>query len=102
VRIRIGGRPRRASIRYTSTYLPDRSEFRAQMTLITLAAASAVLRVDPPLEGGLDVSVLPGEGEEVGLLVVAIDRDTLDAWANGDLSDQEFVAAWQLGVVPRE
>jgi hypothetical protein len=90
------------SVRYSSTYLPERSEFRAQMTLITLAAASAVLRIDPPIEGGLDVAVLPIEGEEVGLLVVAIDHDTLDAWANGTLSDQEFLAAWQMGVVPRE
>jgi hypothetical protein len=102
IRLRIGGRPRRASVRYTSTYQPDRSEFRAQMTLITLAAASTVVRVDPPIEGGLDVSVLPVEGEAIGLLVIAVDRSSLDAWANGILSDQEFVAAWQLGAVTVE
>jgi hypothetical protein len=38
----------------------------------------------------------------VGLLVAAIDRGTLDSWGNGGLSDQELVAAWQLGVVPKE
>jgi hypothetical protein len=102
VRIRIGGQPRRASVRYTSAYLPDRSEFRAQMMLITLATATAILRVDPPIDGGLDVAVLPSEQGEVGLLVATIDRTTLDAWASGILSDQEFVAAWQLGAATRQ
>ena len=102
VRIRIGGQPRRVSIRYTSTYHPDSREFRAQMILNTLAAASITLRVDPPVEGGLDVAVLPVEGGELGLLVTTVDRSVLDAWASGSLSDQEFVAEWQTGIVTKE
>jgi hypothetical protein len=102
VRIRIGGQPRRVSIRYTSTYHPDSREFRAQMILNTLAAASVTLRVDPPVEGGLDMAVLPVEGGELGLLVTTVDRSVLDVWASGSLSDQEFVAEWQTGIVTRE
>lgn len=102
VRIRIGGQPKRVSIRYTSTYHPDSREFRAQMILNTLAAASITLRVDPPVTGGLDVAVLPVEGGELGLLVTTVERSVLDAWASGSLSDQEFVAEWQTGIVTTE
>ena len=70
--------------------------------MLTLSIASAVRRVQPPIEGGFSLSVLPEEADEMGLLVISVDRSSLNRWAGGSLTDQEFVAEWNVGVVTRE
>ena len=101
-RITIGGEPRRASIRYSSSYSVDGQAFQAQTVLVALAMSRVMARVQPPLDGGARVAVLPdGEGE-VGLRVTVIDGSSLEAWANGSISDQDFVSDWTVGTVTRE
>lgn len=102
VRIRIGEAPRQASVRYTSTYKFGRSVFRAQTTLVGLALSQVVLRVQPPLDGGLSVAVLPVGEREVGLYVITISHSSQKRWATGTLSDQDFVGEWLVGTVPKE
>ena len=100
--IAIGGEPRRASIRYSSSYSVDGQAFQAQTVLVALAMSRVMARVQPPLDGGARVAVLPdGEGE-VGLRVTVIDGSSLEAWANGSISDQDFVSGWTVGTVTRE
>ena len=102
LRITIRGEPRSASIRYSSPYDVDGSVFQAQTTLVALAAARAMARVQPPINGGIRLAVIPdGEGE-VGLRVIIIDWSSLEAWANGSISDQEFVGQWSEGTITRE
>jgi hypothetical protein len=101
LRITIRGEPRSASIRYSSTYDVDGSVFQAQTILVTLAAARAMARVQPPLNGGMRLAVMPVGESEVGLRVIAIDWASLEAWANGSISDQEFVSQWTEGIVTR-
>jgi hypothetical protein len=38
----------------------------------------------------------------VGLRVTVVDGPTLEAWADGSISDQEFVDAWTVGAVTTE
>jgi len=102
LRITIRGEPRSASIRYSSSYDVDGSVFQVQTTLVALAAARAMARVQPPITGGMRLAVIPvGEGE-VGLRVIVIDWSSLEAWASGSISDQEFVSQWSEGTVTRE
>jgi len=48
LRVAIGGEPQSASIRYSSPYDVDGSVFQVQTTLVALAAAKAMARVQPP------------------------------------------------------
>jgi len=103
LRVTMAGEPRSASIRYSSSYAVDSSAFRAQTVLVALAAAQAMARVQPPLNGGMRLTVMPGgESEEVGLRVIIIDWPSLEAWANGSISDQELVSQWTEGTITRE
>ncbi len=102
LRITIRGEPRSASIRYSSSYDVDSSVFQAQTTLVALAAARAMTRVQPPINGGMRLAVIPTGESEVGLRVIIIDWSSLEAWANGSISDQEFVSQWSVGTVTRE
>jgi len=100
--VTIAGEPRSASIRYSSSYTVDSSVFRAQTVLVALAAAQAMARVQPPINGGMRLAVMPGGESEVGLRVIIIDWSSLEAWANGSISDQEFVSQWTEGTITRE
>jgi hypothetical protein len=102
LRVSIGQEPRSASIRYSSSYDVDSSVFKAQTALVALAAARALARVQPPINGGISLAVMPGGESEAGLRVIAIDWPILEAWANGAISDQEFVSQWMVGDITRE
>jgi hypothetical protein len=102
LRITIGGEPRWASVRYTSSYDVDGRAFQAQTVLVNLAVARVMTRVDPPIDGGVRLAVIPGGEGEVGLRVTHIEGQSLRAWANGSLSDQEFVSEWTVGAATRE
>jgi len=102
LRITIAGEPRSASIRYSSSYTVDSSVFHVQTTLVALAAARALARVQPPLDGGMRLAVIPAGESEVGLRVIVIDWASLEAWNNGSISDQEFVSQWTEGSITRE
>ena len=102
VRITIGGESRSASIRYSSSYRVDSSVFQAQTVLVALAVARSIVRVQPPIVGGIRLAVIPGGESEVGLRVIVIDWASLEAWADGSISDQEFVSQWSEGTVTRE
>jgi len=100
--ITIGSEPRRASIRYSSSYSVDGPAFQAQTVLVTLGVSRVMARVQPPIDGGARVAVLPDEEGEVGLRVTVIDGTSLEAWANGSISDQDFVSGWTVGTGTRE
>ena len=102
LRITIGGEPRSASIRYSSSYDVNSKVFQAQTVLVALAVARATSRVQPPLNGGIRLAVIPAGEGEVGLKVTIIDWASLEAWASGSISDQEFVGAWTVGTVTTE
>jgi len=100
--VQIAGEPRWVSIRYSSSYAIDGRAFRPQSMLIALAAARAMGRAQPPMDGGIRLAVMPeGEGN-VGLAAVLIRGSTLEAWISGAMSDQEFVSQWSEGIVTRE
>jgi len=102
LRITIGGEPRWASVRYTSSYDVDSRAFQAQTVLAALAVARIMTRVDPSIDGGVRLAVIPGGEGEVGLRVTHIEGQSLRAWADGSLSDQEFVGEWTVGAATRE
>jgi hypothetical protein len=102
VRITIGGEPRWASVRYSSSYAVEGRVFQAQTVLVALAVARVMTRVHPPIDGGIRLAVIPGGESDVGLRVTVVDGPTLEAWANGSISDQEFVDAWTVGTVTTE
>jgi hypothetical protein len=102
LRITIKGEPRWASIRYSSSYTVDNRAFQPQTVLIALAAARVLVRVQPPIDGGIRLAVIPGGESVVGLRVTVIDGSILEAWTNGSISDQEFVDLWMVGTVTRE
>ncbi len=102
LRITIGGEPRSASIRYSSSHTVDSSVFQAQTTLVALAAARAIARVQPSINGGMRLAVIPAGESDVGLRVIIIDWSSLEAWANGSISDQEFVGQWTVGSITRK
>jgi len=72
------------------------------MMFVVLTAAEAMARVQPPIKGGMRLAVVPGGEGEVGLRVTFIDWPSLEAWANGSISDQEFMSQWTKGAVTRE
>ncbi len=102
LRITITGEPRSVSIRYSSSYTVDSRVFQPQTALVALAAARVLVRVQPPIDGGIRLAVIPGGESEVGLRVTVIDGSSLEAWANGSISDQEFVGQWMDWTVTRE
>lgn len=102
LRVTIGEEPRSASIRYSSSYDVDSSVFQAQTVLVALTVARAMTRVQPPIKGGMRLAVIPAGESEVGLRVIAIGWSILEAWANGTISDQEFVSQWTVGDITRE
>jgi hypothetical protein len=102
VRITIGGEPRWASVRYSSSYAVEGRVFQVQTVLVALAVARVMTHVNPPIDGGIRLAVIPGGESYVGLRVTVVDGSTLEAWANGSISDQEFVDAWSVGTVTRE
>jgi hypothetical protein len=102
VRIAMAEEPRRVSIRYASSYDVDSRVFQAQTVLVALAAARVMARVDPPISGGMRVAVLPVGESNIGLRVTVVHGPSLEAWANGSISDQEFVRRWSVGIVTRE
>jgi len=101
LRITIAGEPRSVSIRYSSSYAVRGPAFQAQTVLVALAAARVLVRVQPPIDGGIHLAVIPGGESEVGLRVTVIDGSSLEAWANGSISDQEFVGQWMVWTVTR-
>jgi len=102
MRITITGEPRSVSIRYSSSYAVDGRVFQPQTVLVALAAARVLVRVQPPIDGGIRLAVIPSGESEVGLRVTIIDGSSLESWANGFISDQEFVGQWMVGTVTRE
>ena len=102
LRITIDGEPRWASIRYSSSYTVDHRAFQPQTVLVALATARVLVRVQPPIDGGIRLAVIPGGESVVGLRVTVIDGSSLEAWANGSITDQEFVDQWMVGTVTRE
>ena len=68
----------------------------------SVGVCRAVLRVEPPIEGGINLAILPSEGGEVGLRVITISAPALEQWAYGSLSDQQFVGEWTVGNVTTE
>lgn len=100
--IRIVGEPRRVTIRYSSSYDADGSAFQAQCVLFALAAARVLVRVKPAIDGEIRLAVIPGGESEVGLRVTVIDGSSLENWATGSISDQEFVSQWKVWTVPLE
>lgn len=102
LRIKIEADPRWANIRYSSSYTVDSRAFQPQTVLVALTAARVLVRVQPPIDGGIRLAVIPGGESEVGLRVTVIDGSSLEAWANGFISDQEFVDQWIVGTVTRE
>jgi hypothetical protein len=102
VRIKIAGEPRTAVVRYSSSYAIDGRAFQPQRILIALAVARVLARVDPPVSGGLRLSVIPSGTSEVGLVVTVIDGSSLAAWADDSLTDREFGDTWTVWTVTRE
>ena len=102
LRINLHQEPRQVSIRYSSPYPVDSSLFQAQTVLIPLSAARVLVRIQPPLDGGIRVAVIPGGETEVGLRVTLIEGSILETWADGSITDQEFVGQWVMGTVPLE
>ena len=102
LRITIEGEPRWASIRYASSYTVDSRVFQSQTVLVALSAARVFIRVQPPIDGGIRLAVIPAGESEVGLRVTVIDGSSLEAWTNGSITDQEFVDQWMVGTVTRE
>lgn len=100
--ITIAGEPRSVSIRYSSSYAVGGRAFQAQTVLVALTAARVLVRVQPPIDGGIRLAVMPGGESEVGLRVTVIDGSSLEAWANGFISDQEFVGQWTVWTVTKE
>jgi len=48
------------------------------------------------------LAALPGGESEVALRVIIIDWSSLKAWANGSISDQEFISEWAVGTITKE
>jgi hypothetical protein len=102
VRITIAGEPRSVSIHYSSTFDVKGRAFQAQTVLVALAAARVFIRVQPPMDGGIRLAVIPSGESEVGIRVTMIEGSSLEAWAKGSISDQDFVGSWMVWTVTRE
>ena len=102
LKIRIAGEPRWVFIRYSSSYAVESRAFQAQTVVVTLAAARAMARVHPLINGGMRLAAMPGGESDVGLKVIIIDGPSLEAWANDSISDREFVSEWTVGTITEE
>jgi hypothetical protein len=102
VRVSIKSENRMGSVRYTSPYDWASSEYNAQAIISAMLISRAMLRVVPPIGGGLQVSIIPQGSAEVGLHVITITDSDLAAWADGSITDQEFVARWTNGIMTKE
>ena len=102
LRITIEEEPRWVSIRYSSSLTVESRAFQPQTVLVALAVARVLVRVQPPVDGGIRLAVIPGGESEVGLRVTVIDGSSLEAWTNNSITDQEFVDQWVVGTVTRE
>ena len=102
LRVTIGGEPRRASIHYSTPYSADGRAFLPQTVLIALASARVMVRVRPPIDGGIRLAAVPGGEGNVGQRVIVIDPASLEAWTSGSISDQEFVGQWMVWTVTKE
>ncbi len=102
MKIEVAEKPRRASVRYASSYPIESHVFQAESVLITLAVARTVARIEPIMTGGLNLSVMPGGDGEVGLRVTIIEHSSLKAWSQGAISDREFVSEWTIAAVTKE
>ena len=100
-RITITSDPRFASLRFESSFPPQEPMFEVQKNLITINAARVLARLTPQLENGIRLAVIPGGEGDVGLIVTVIDGDSFWAWANGIITDQEFVSRWSTGGATR-
>lgn len=78
-RIAIKSEPRRVSVRYTTGYDLDINTFKAQTVLVARAVSRTVLRVEPPIKGGVDLAMVPIEEGEVGLWVITSGGPALEA-----------------------
>jgi hypothetical protein len=101
-RIAIGGEPRQASIRYSSAYSVDHPAFEPQRVLVALAVSRVLAAVQPPLDGGMRLSAIPGGEGEIGLKVTVIGASSLAPWANDAVSDRDFVNEWEVWSITRE
>lgn len=101
-RIAIGGEPRGASIRYSSATSVDHPALEPQRVLLALAVSRVLAGAQPPLDGGMRLSVIPGGEGEIGLKVTVIGASSLAPWANGAVSDREFVSEWEVWSITRE
>jgi hypothetical protein len=102
VRVSIGRAPGRVSIRYATTYDIDGRAFEPQRVLIALAVARVAAQLEPAVDKGIHLAALPLGEDSVGLRVTTISGSDLRAWAEGSLSDPEFVATWTTGTVTRD
>jgi hypothetical protein len=102
VEIDIREEPRTLSVRFASTYNFGSSVYRAQSVLIVLSVSRTSLRLRPLVDGGIRIAIVPPENDEVGLHVFSIMGSSLDSWAEGSLSDEEFVAEWTVGIFTKE
>ena len=102
VRIAIGGKQRRVSIRYSSAYSVDQPAFEPPRVLVALAVSRLLAGVQPPPDGGVRLSAIPAGDGEIGLKVTVIGASSLAAWANNALSDREFVGEWDVWSMTRE
>jgi len=50
----------------------------------------------------MHLAVVPAGESDVGLRVTVIDRSSLQAWADGSITDQEFVGHWTVWSATRE
>ena len=102
VRLTFRKEPRILSLRFTSPYDFGSTAYRAHSVLVPLLVSRIGVRVPSAVGDGIEVSIIPRGSEEVGLHVISIMGSTLEAWRAGDLSDQEFVADWTVGVIPKQ
>jgi len=101
-RIVIGENPRRVLVRYSSSLGVDSRAFQPQTVLIALAVARAMVRVYPPIDGGIRLAIMPTGASNVGLKVVIIEQPHLQAWSEGLISDPEFVSRWRMFDITKE
>jgi hypothetical protein len=102
IRVSISDEPRRAIVRYASIHALGQTAFELQRILVTMALSRIAARMRPPLDGGLNVGVMPAGGGDVGLFVTVVDGQTLARWSAGEFSDPQFVDQWESGQMTRE
>lgn len=101
-RLALGGDPLWLNVRYASQHVAESQYFGLQIVLVAMDAAHVAVRLRPPVDGGIKVAALPAGESEVGLKVILVYGHDLQRWADGELSEQEFVYEWEVGTVPKE